>query len=468
MKVALNKILKLVPIIALGALAFACEDDPDKLDPMRMFTPAGDVKAVSGESQVRLTWNPSLYTTNSSGVTYTVDVAADSLFTTPVVLSVQTDTAGVVFTDEQLEVRKRYFARIRANALGDRPESKSFAPSSGFTIRGMQIFTALLNSDITDKAVLLKWRETAGLTRIVLTPQSAEGRPIGEPIEVPVSEEDMTAGQKFVNGLSASTACRAEIFQGNRMAGYLSFTTNAPTVGNIINLTSFTDRPSVLQDTLLQVESGSIIVLKKGMTYNISSAVLLDRSLTIMSENTVAPGRANVFFTSNFDFKAGAQVDSVVFKDVTLTGNKIDADYVFNIGNASTIGTIKFESSIISNFRGVTRIKTGSVSVGKFIVKNSIVNNLYNYGVLAIDNEGARVDNIVLTNSTFYKIDRPITSRSDVKSIVIENSTFHDTPESGRYLIDFVANSVTYNVTQGITFQNNIVGRGKPLAGRLL
>ncbi|GAB3533827.1 DUF4957 domain-containing protein [Pontibacter brevis] len=457
MKVAINKILKLVPVLLLGALAFACEDDVEKLEPMRMFTPAGDVRAVSGETQVKLTWPASLYTTNNSGVTYTVEVAADTLFQTPIVLSVQTDTAGVVFTDEQLEVRQKYFARIKANALGERPESKNWVVSSGFTIRGEQIFQALLNSDITDRGVLLKWRERQGLTRIVLTPQNAAGEPAGEPIEVELAEEDLASRTKLVTGLSASTTYRAEIFRGNRLVGYQTFTTNAPVVGNVIDLTSFTDRPSVLEDTLLQVESGSIVVLKKGVTYTISSTLDLDRSVTIMSENTVNPDKATIFFTSNFNIAEGSQIDSVVFKDVVMRSNDYGGTYVFNIDNPSTIGKIKFESSRAEIFRGIARIKTGGVTVDQFIVTNSIIDSLSNYGVLTVDNSGATVNNIIFSNSTFYKIERPIVSKSGANSIIIENSTFNEAPEAGRYLIDYSSN----NVSGGITFRNNIVGRGK-------
>lgn len=459
MKVAIKKFLKLVPVVALGALAFACEEDPDKLDPMRMFTPAGDIKSVSGETQVKLTWNPSLYTTSSSGVTYTVEVAADTLFETPVILSVQTDTAGVVLTDDQLEIRQKYFARIKANALGDRPESQSWAVSSGFSIRGMQIFEALTASSITDKAVLLKWRESAGLTQIELTERNAAGEPVGEPMVTTLAEEDIAARQKFVQGLKASTTYRAEIFRGERIVGYLTFTTNEPTVGNIINLTSITGRPSVLEDTLLQVESGSIIVLKKGETYNISETVVLDRSVTIMSENTVAPGKASLFLSSNFNIAAGSQIDSVVFKDVALKGSDIGGSYVFNIDNASTVGAIKFESAVVENFRGVARIKTGGVTVNRFVVNNSIVNGVGNYGVLTVDHADARVSNIVFSKSTIYKVERPIVSKSSSNSIIIENSTFNDAPEAGRYLIDFNSN----NVTEGITFRNNILGRGKAI-----
>ncbi|MHA6249314.1 DUF5123 domain-containing protein [Pontibacter sp. CAU 1760] len=459
MRKAIRNIWKMAPVVLLGALAFACEEDADKLDPMRMFTPAGPVKTVSGETQVKLTWNPSLYTSSSNGVTYTVEVAADTLFQTPIVVAAQTDTAGIVFTDDQLEVRQKYFARIRANALGEREGSKYWAVSSGFTIRGEQVLQALSNSDITDKAVLLKWRERAGLTKIVLTPLDATGAPAGAVLETLLAEEDLAARQKFVRGLTGSTTYRVEIFRGTRVAGYLTFTTNAPTIGNIIDLTSFNNRQSVLEDTLLQVESGSIIILKKGMTYTISNTVALDRSITIMSENTLDPARATIFFTSNFNIAEGSAVDSVVFKDVTMRGSDYGGSYVFNIDKASTVGKIKFESSHAEIFRGIARIKTSGATVSNFVVSNSVIDSVANYGVLTVDNSGAKVNNIVFRNSTFYKIERPITSKSSASTILIENSTFNETPEAGRYLVDYSSNEVT----GGVSFRNNIVGSGKKI-----
>ncbi|WP_162053323.1 DUF5123 domain-containing protein [Pontibacter pamirensis] len=457
MKVAINKILKLVPVLLLGALGFACEDDVEKLEPMRMFTPAGDVKAISGETQVNLTWPASLYTTNSSGATYTVEVAADTLFETPIILSVQTDTAGVVFTDEQLEVRQKYFARIKANTLGDRPESKSWAVSSGFMIRGEQIFEALLNSSITDRGVLLKWREREGLTKIVLTPQSAAGEPAGTPIEVDLTGEDLAVRTKLVTGLDASTTYRAEIFRDSRLMGYLTFTTNAPVVGNVIDLTGFTQRPSVLEDTLLQIESGSIVLLKKGVTYTISSTLNLDRSVTIMSENTVSPDKATIFFTSNFNVAEGSQIDSVVFKDVVMRSSDYGGKYVFNINKPTDIGKIKFDAVHAEIFRGIVRLQSAGINVDEFSVVNSVMDSLSNYGVLTIDNAGANVNDILFRNSTFYKIERVMTSKAGSASIIIENSTFNDAPEATRYLIDYNSN----DVSGGITFRNNIVGRGK-------
>ncbi|CAN5898070.1 hypothetical protein BH24BAC1_BH24BAC1_22230 [soil metagenome] len=452
-KININRIANaLLPVLLVGLLTTACKE-VEELEPMRLFTPAGAIRSVSGETQVRLTWNPSLYTTPAQGITYTVEVAADTLFQTPVLLSVVTDTAGVVLTDEQLQVRQRYFARIRANALDGRPESKTVV-SNGFMIRGEQIFQTPTGSEITDRAVLLRWRASPGLTRITLTPVG------GTPVEVPLTEADGAARQKLIRGLTPNTVYRAEIFRTNQSKGIITFTTSPALVGNVIDLTEFTDRPSVLADTLPQIASGSIVVLRRGMTYTVSSAVNLSRSVTIMSENVIDPNLATIFFTSNFNVAAGSVIDSLVFRDVAMRSDNYGSRYVFNISNASTIRRIKFESSHAEIFRGIVRLQSAGINVNEFIVTNSVIDSVSNYGVLSIDHASATVNNIVFRNSTFYKMERPLFSRSNSTSILVENNTFNETPEATRYLIDYGS----ANVTAGIQVRNNIFGPGKWLA----
>ena len=444
-----------IPVVLLGLISVACEKEIEDLAPMRMFTPAGLIKSVSGVNEVKLTWNPSLYTTQSNGVTYTVEVAADTLFETPVLLTVETDTSGVVFTDDQLEVRKNYFARIKSNALGDRPESK-WVTSNSFRIRGEQIFLPMESSDIIDVAAILKWKKTAGLTKLVLRPET------GNPIEVTLTAADVEAAQKMVDKLKPSTTYTAEIYANNVSKGITTFTTKTSTVGaNVIDLTDIAGRPSVLQDTLNQIASGSTVVLKRGMTYEISSTTNLDRSVTIVSENSFNPNKAVIYFTSNFNIVEGSVIDSLVFKNVVMRGSDYSGKYVFNISKASTIGKIKFESSHAEIFRGLTRLTAAGIKINNYIITNSVVDSLSNYGILTIDHAGAIVDNIHFKNSTFYKIERGMTSKSSSTSILIENSTFNEVPEATRYLIDYSSN----NVTGGIQVKNSIFGVGKSVSG---
>lgn len=455
MKNILKKISNsLIPVLLLGVLAIACKKEVESLDPMRMFMPTGAINSISGEKQVKLTWNRSLYTTASSGVTYTVEVAADTMFQTPVILSVQSDTSGVVFTDDQLQVRQNYFARIKANALGDRPESK-WVTSNSFRIRGEQIFEPVLANDVIENAAILKWRESPGLTKIVLT------RAGGTPVEVALTDADKAARQKMIEGLRPSTMYTAEIFSNTQSRGTTAFSTKASTtVGNVIDLTAITGRPSVLADTIPEIPSGSTVLLKRGQTYTISSAVNISKSVTIMSENSFNPEMARLDITSNFNVTEGSVIDSIVFKNVTMKGI-YSSNYVLNINKACTIGKLKFEGSRIDIFRGAVRLQAANINVNKFSVINSIVDSLSNYGVISIDNTGAIVNDILFSNSTFYKIERPVFSRTASRSILIENCTFNESPEATRYLVDYGS----LNVSSGIKVVNSIFGIGKNLGG---
>ncbi|RDV15317.1 DUF5123 domain-containing protein [Pontibacter diazotrophicus] len=456
MKKFLNKISnRLIPMMLLMVLAVACKEELDELEPMRMFTPTAGFRALSSETQVKLTWNRSLYTTATDGVTYTVEVAEDTLFQTPVILSVQTDTAGVVFTDEQLQVRQDYFARVKANALGDRPES-NWVVSNSFRISGEQIFAPLQDADVIDVAVVLRWREEPGLTRIVLTPE------VGEPIEVALTEADIAERRMRVEGLTPTTVYTAEIFQGTQSKGITTFTTKETLVGDaVIDLTGITDRPSVLMDTLSQIESGSTVVLKRGMTYEISSTTNLDRSVTIVSENTLDPQLATIYFTSNFNIEEGSEIDSLVFRNVVMRSSDYGGKYVFNINKASDIGMLKFDAVHAEIFRGIVRLQSAGINIDEFAVVNSVIDSVANYGVLTIDNAGANVNHILFSNSTFYKIERVMTSKAGSQSIVIENTTFSEAPEGGRYLIDYNSN----DVADGIIVRNTLIGRGKNSGG---
>src|SRR5690606_39438483 len=109
---------------------------------------------------------------------------------------------------------------------------------------------------------------------------------------------------------------------------------------SVIDLTGITDRPSVLQDTLSQIDAGSVVILKKGVTYTIDATTALDRSVKIMSEVTFEPGKALVDLTSsNFDIAEGSVIDFIEFANLEMIGNGT-RNYDFNIDNAGDVGKI--------------------------------------------------------------------------------------------------------------------------------
>lgn len=445
-------------ILFVGTYTSSCTKEENReFNQERMFTP-GRISITTEQKQARITWNPSLFAELKT-IQYTVELAKDSSFQN-IEYTVQSDTAGVVITDDVLKPRQRYVARVKANTNNNTPESK-WILSARFSITGEQLFRPLQSGDIIDNAVLLKWTVTQGLTKITVTPPDAQ------PYDVTLSATDLAAGQKIIKGLKPNTPYSVELYAGTKSRGYLEFQTNPTLSGNIIDLRGIDNRSNVLDDTLAVIPTGSKVILERGVTYNIEANASLNKSLTFLSGADLGNTEmANIFFkASNFDLTAGAVVDSLVFNNIRFTSDDIALTnkYVFNIATISTVGKIVFESCKAELFRGFIRVKEAA-TISNLVINNCVINDIGNYGVVIVDHASAKVDNITLQNSTVYRVAYSIIRNSKnslTKSVKIENCTINEAPVAAGYLVEFS----TMNAASGITIQNNIFGRGKENAG---
>jgi hypothetical protein len=445
-------------IIAIAAISCQKHFDPNFTLP-RQFKP-GDINITTEETRAILSWLPSQFTSGKN-VTYTVQVASDTTFQTTVLDHSISNTADTV-TDDILQPRHTYYARVKANAL-DNTAASGWVVSDSFFITGEQIFFPLTSSDIIDNGVLLKWRTTPDVTKIVITPLSG-----GNAINVTLSPSDVTASQKIITGLSATTNYSAEIFSGNKSRGYLTFTTTAPLTGNLIDLRGIDGRPSVLADTLPLIPDNSTVILQRGETYTISATLNLSQSVTIVSGADLAnPTPAVISLPSNFNITANSTIDHINFQNVDLIATSYSSKYVFNISALCTINTLSFDNCHIENLRGVCRIQTSGTLISNYSINNCIIDSVSNYGVLTVDNAGAKVDNVSLTNSTIYKTERVIISSKPTQgatSVLIDKCTFNETPY-GNQTASFIVDYNTHDVTNGITISNCIFGIGKDNGG---
>ncbi|KAA3437029.1 DUF5123 domain-containing protein [Rufibacter hautae] len=442
-------------LLVVGGLS-ACnpDDEEEQNDLSRMFMPTGVIGSTTAETQVRLSWKPALYATGT--VTYTVEVAADTLFATPVIFTGVTDTASIVLTDDQIPAKQKFFARVKTNGQENTPESK-WLVSNGFSIRGVQAFTNVpVNSaDVTDRAVRLLFTARPGITRIVVTPAGGTAQ------EIALSQADLAAGFYIVDNLTSGATYTAEIFAGTKSYGVTTFQTKEPLAGVLVDLRGFVDRPSVLQDTLTQIPNGSTVILKRGVTYTIASEVVLDKSVTITSgSDLTVPGWASIYFTSNFNIATGSNIDHITFKDVILTGSDATAKYVFNINKASTIGSVTFDNVKASMFRSVLRLQSQPTTITNFTITNSVIDSIGSFGVVNVDVATSQIQNIVISNSTISKAEKVIVSRNNSTSVLIENVTVNESPIINQYLVDY-STSGSNEVTNGIKIRNTILGIGK-------
>ncbi len=440
----------------LPVFLFACSKIPEigEANLPRLFTPVG-ITLTLAETQVKIEWSPSLFSQDKA-VQYIVEISKDSTFQAAADFTTSVDTTVVVVTDADIAVRQRYFARVKADATGASIGSGWFT-SEGFSMTGEQIFVVPVpESDIIDRAVILRWTTTPGVTKIVITP------PAGPSVDIPLSAADNTAGMKLIENLQSNTVYFAEIFAGAISKGFLSFTTKETITGSsVIDLRGIANRPSVLEDTISVVPSGSIIILKRGLTYTLSSTNYVDRSFTILSGADFISDLATIYFTSNFNLLDGSNIDSITFKDLNLESDNYGSRYVFNINTTGTIGKVNFENIRGHRFRGWFRCQNGGAGtqVNEVNIMNCVIDSLREYALVTTNNSNA-VANIYVANSTVYSARRVIDHRSaGSNSITFENCTFYRLPggntSGSNYFIDLSSN----NSANPITLTNCIFGQ---------
>lgn len=451
-----NKIFLACSVALLLVACNKIKDIPEVNLP-HMFTPTG-IRITLFETQVRIDWNPSLFS-QSKQVQYTVEVSRDSTFQGTPDYTKTSDTTFVVVTDADIAIRTRYFARVKTNAVGGSAESSWFA-SNGFSMTGEQIFIVPVpEADIIDNAVILRWIITPGVTKIVMTPTG------GAPFDVVLGAGDVAAGLKLIGGLLSNTTYSAEIFAGTQTKGLLSFKTKVAITGaSIIDLRGIFGRPSVLADTIPIIPTGSIIVLQRGLTYDITTGTNLNKSMTILSGPDFIPALATIFMGSNFNLTSGAAIDSLIFKDINMYSDNYAGKYVFNINQVGTIGKVIFENVYGHTFRGFLRIQTGGAGaqVANFIMKNCIIDSLRDFSLVNTNNSNT-VANIDVSNTTITNARKVIDHRSPgSNSIKFTNCTFYNLPGGGAaggvggfYFIDLG----TQNSATPITITNCIFGK---------
>lgn len=446
---------KILGIFLLGLIVLsACEKEELLPEAARIFRPTAAKDGIAAPSNyIEVKWLAS-----KDAVSYQVQISIDTFKT--VAASMDVDTNYVLFED--LLYNQLYQIRVRGIAA-DSSKSSAFADLGAIKTPK---FPTILNSptlnDLSDAAAKVSWK-TEGLPVTAIKVYQEDKTTLVK--EVQLTATDITNMYHLVSNLQPSTKYYIELYSGTTLRGYDFYTTKAPFSGILVDLREIQGRPNVLIDTLPLIQSGSTIILKKGQVYNITSSYQLDKTLTFVSGNDpVNPHQAVIKLPSNFDAKSGAAIDSIIFRNVTLTtDNGYGSAYVLNIGNSSNIGTIKFEGCNASNFRGLVRIKTGGVTIDNFEIINTVIDSISGYGVINVDNATAKVNNFVFKNSTFAKIEKLIASKNSSNSVLIESCTFNEAPFGGQYLIDF--NS--FAVTTGIKIYNSILGIGYSNSGNV-
>ena len=451
-------------VVLFLLLAVACsKDEVGQLSLSRQFSPT-KFTITNGETQSTVTWPASLFTT-SGNVTYAVEISDNANdFSNPAYTTTTSDVS-IVLTDNMLAIKKDYYARVKAQGQ-DKTGDSNWLVSSSFKILGEQFLNPVTTDNVIDKSVRLTWRASSDLTKIIITPAT------GAPIEVDLTTTDLAATLKQVDNLTPGTTYTAEIFAGEKTKGTQQFTTVAALTGNVIDLRgiSVALKPNILTDTLPDIPSGSIVLLKRGSGYALSAVYSLDRSVTIQSGLDFGTSLAILKSSSNFNFPSAgtAVIDSLVFKDLIIKGSRAlnasyNSDYLLNASFAATVGKIRLENCTVKILRGIVRGQTGGAGTkyGNYIINNCTIDSIRDFGIATASSASAFA-NISITNTTIYRTRKFITHSSPGNSsITIANCTFNElvagAAAATNYFIDF--GSPTQNSANGISISNTIFGK---------
>lgn len=458
----------LLLILITGLFALSCKDEiQDQLNLSRQFKPAV-IKTTNGPTSALISWNASLFTLPGE-VEYKIEISKDSLFSAIDFTATTTATERTML-DTELEILTDYFARVKAigtNGIGD----SGWQMSGRFQITGEIWLLTIREFDVSSDEVLIRWSDQP-IIKITFKPQG------GTAFDVAITDPESVAGQKLVTGLAGGTKFTATLYTtGNVPKGSQTFTTKPSYSGsNIVDLTAINllTHPNIIADTLPDIPSGSVILLKRGSTYDMPSAAqtLLDKSFTLTSAPDFVQEFATVRMLNNFNLPTAANpsIDSLVFKDLTMVSENAAAyssKYIFNINQIGEIGTVRFENVRAHRFRGLYRMQTGTTGTHlvNFFMNNCVVDSLRDFSLVNTNNLNS-VANIRVTNTTIYYARKVIAHQSPGSmSMLFENCSFYNLPTGGPagggsfYFIDLMSSTVLYDVANGITITNCIFGQ---------
>lgn len=442
------KYRKLISGLLLCMIMAAACKKTEQEDPVRLFRPVLTRALVADSNAIQAT-----FTDISAAESYVLQLSRDTFKTIDLTLTVDTNVVSI----ENLRWDQLYQLQVRSIASDTMYNSRWSYLGGVKTPKFPSILKSPTISDLTEEAIRVSWTNLgATVTSIkVLKTDSSLVR------EVPLTATDVANQFRVIGGLSANTSYIVMLYSGAALRGYDLFTTKAPLAGTIVDLRSVEGRPSVLQDTIPFVEAGTTILLKRGVTYTITGGTPISKAVTIMSGADLSvTTRAEILFSSNFNFTEGSTIDYIDFNDVVLRGDNFASRYVFNTTAGANVGRISLRNSLIEIFRGIVRLQSGNTTVSDFVVDNCIIDSIAGYGVITVDNVTCKAENISITNTTIYKAEKVVTSRQNSNSVLIENCTVNEAPRAGNYLVDY-STSGTNNVTSGITITNCIFGSPK-------
>jgi hypothetical protein len=456
------QLIKGLFVVLAGIFLLTGCEEPDVLKQTRLFSPVLN-KELTSELNTIIVNMGKMKQVQS----YTLEVSRDTFRTVDYTISV--DTNYVVLNEETLNGdplfwNTLYQIRAKAHATDPQFDSKVSDLGNVRTQKFPSVLVAPAKHDVIDVAAKVKW-QVSGAPVTAVKVFAGTDLKLTKPLRsVAVPEKNQTLGEVIIDGLDPLSTYQLAIYSGNVLRGWEVYKTRKAAVDlkgpNVIDLSQSND-PGALATAVSMATEGSVIVLKKGIEY-LTPTVPLNKSITITSAYGFGEKLA-AMVNCNWNLADGVNLSTVKFSGIEIIGGGIGSSYIFN-PNPSAPTTLKdliIEDCIVSELRGILRIRS-KMFVTNYTIQNSIIHRIGGYGILTTDTDGdgnAAVDNILLENSTFSKINMFLTSRQNSKTIKINNCTMSEVGTNGGMLFNWRGTAgVRSNVTGGISITNTVWG----------
>jgi hypothetical protein len=447
-RITINILSWLLLVVAVYSLS--CKKDVnDGLEPPRLFKPQG-ISVKTTATTATVSWNAPIL---SGGVplSYTAEFSQDSTFASSE-FTIETDTTNIEVSDEKIQLRKKYFVRIKANAYENQPESK-WVSSSAFAVNGEQWFYPIRDVELNETSVILRWMPNPQLTTITLFPNK------GTLVTHTLTAGELSSGAVKISGLISDTTYIAELFLGTKSKGILTFKTPAPTVYSVV-LNAGDD----LAAAITNAANNAVIGLKPGM-YSAGSTNfnLVQKTVTIKSISN-NPSDTKVNFK---EFTLRGNGAGINLEGIELDGTASAAGYFINLtGVAADAEKCAYTQVSISNcivhaattsfFRANRGAAAGDYTMNQIIIKNTLVYDIgsaLNYTCFHLDK--LAFNTMQVSKSTFYNIGRQLLTASTVlptaPTITFDYCTLNNFGASNlNALLNAGSNPVKFNITNSI------------------
>ncbi|WP_109743736.1 DUF5123 domain-containing protein [Arcicella aurantiaca] len=457
------------------SLLLACKPEEELVQQTRLFMPVlkKDLSVLNNTIIVNMAGA-------KTATGYAIEVSRDTFKT--VDYKINADTNYVVVNEKLLKGESLFWNtlyQVRATALAADAiyNSKVSDLGSVKTDKFPSILIVPTSADLLDVSARVKWNISTGIKVAKVKVFAKTDLKLANPLaSYDVSDADQKTGITIVKKLLPETTYQLAIYDATgKVQGWDNYTTIKQAVdtkqSNVIDL-SESDDPTALNTALSNAVDGGIIVLKKGATYTMPTTAFT-KSVWITSAYGFGEQKTIITTSGGGVIADGSTIDYIRFSNVEIKGADIGASYVFNPDRASVtlLKELTFDNCILSNMRGVLRMRT-KFFLTNFNIKNSIVYQIGNYGILTTDTDGtgmAAVDNIAIQNSTFSKINIFLTSRQSSKSVLISDCTLNEVGSNTNTSVLLFnwrgTTAATNNVTNGIKISNCVWGGAWDQAG---